>query len=963
MAVTAGQSVSVADINGGLLKFTPAANANGTGYASFTFQVQDNGGTANGGIDLDPTPNTITVNVTAVNDAPVIDLSNLAGVQTSATTASFTENGGAVTVVPQLTLSDVDSPTLAGATVTLTDAQAGDVLSVQGQSVSSGTLASGIGFSITGTTVTFSNVSSLANYQAALQLVQFNNTVVNPNTTDRAFSIQVDDGGGANNLAGATATVTVGSVNHAPQVTVPGTSVTVNEDGSLNLTGATATDADSADTLTATISVGHGALTSLALPSDLAQLTSATGNGTGLLTITGSVSAVNAVVTAGVTYAPAANYNGPDQLTLAVSDNHGGSDSKQVDITVTSVNDAPSGADKTVTTTEDTAYTFTAADFGFSDPNDTPANALLAVKITALPGAGTLTDNNVALSAGQSVSVADINGGLLKFTPAANANGTGYASFTFQVQDNGGTANGGIDLDPTPNTITVTVTAVNDAPSGADKTVTTTEDTAYTFTAADFGFSDPNDSPANTFLAVKITALPGAGTLTDNNVAVTAGQSVSVADINGGLLKFTPAANANGTGYASFTFQVQDNGGTANGGIDLDPTPNTITVNVTAVNDAPVIDLSTLAGVQTSATTASFTENGGAVTVVPQLTLSDVDSPTLAGATVTLTDAQAGDVLSVQGQSVSSGTLASGIGFSITGTTVTFSNVSSLANYQAALQLVQFNNTVVNPNTTDRAFSIQVDDGGGANNLAGATATVTVGSVNHAPQVTVPGTSVTVNEDGSLNLTGATATDADSADTLTATISVGHGALTSLALPSDLAQLTSATGNGTGLLTITGSVSAVNAVVTAGVTYAPAANYNGPDQLTLAVSDNHGGSDSKQVDITVTSVNDAPSGADKTVTTTEDTAYTFTAADFGFSDPNDTPANALLAVKITTLPGAGTLTDNNVAVSGRPVGECCRHQWRAVEVHAGGQCQWHWLCQLHLPGAGQWRHRQWRHRP
>ena len=70
--MTAGQSVSVADINGGLLKFTPAANANGNGYASFTFQVQDNGGTANGGVDLDPSPNTITVNVTAVNDAPAV---------------------------------------------------------------------------------------------------------------------------------------------------------------------------------------------------------------------------------------------------------------------------------------------------------------------------------------------------------------------------------------------------------------------------------------------------------------------------------------------------------------------------------------------------------------------------------------------------------------------------------------------------------------------------------------------------------------------------------------------------------------------------------------------------------------------------------------------------------------------------------------------------------------------------
>ena len=51
--MTAGQSISVANINSGNLKFAPAANANGAGYASFTFQVQDDGGTANGGVDLD----------------------------------------------------------------------------------------------------------------------------------------------------------------------------------------------------------------------------------------------------------------------------------------------------------------------------------------------------------------------------------------------------------------------------------------------------------------------------------------------------------------------------------------------------------------------------------------------------------------------------------------------------------------------------------------------------------------------------------------------------------------------------------------------------------------------------------------------------------------------------------------------------------------------------------------------
>ena len=43
--------------------------------------------------------------------------------------------------------------------------------------------------------------------------------------------------------------------------------------------------------------------------------------------------------------------------------------------------------------------------------------------------------------------------------------------------------------------LVITINALNDPPSGTDNTVSTAEDTAYTFTAADFGFSDPNDTP------------------------------------------------------------------------------------------------------------------------------------------------------------------------------------------------------------------------------------------------------------------------------------------------------------------------------------------------------------------------------------------------------------------------------------------------------------------------------------
>ena len=104
--------------------------------------------------------------------------------------------------------------------------------------------------------------------------------------------------------------------------------------------------------------------------------------------------------------------------------------------------------------------------------------------------------------------------------------------------------------------------------------------------------SDPSDSPANALLAVKIGTCPAPARWTRRRRGESAGEFVSAADIAAGAA-LRPAANANGAGYAGFSFQVRDNGGIANGGVDLDPTPNTITIDVTAVNDAPEIAINT----------------------------------------------------------------------------------------------------------------------------------------------------------------------------------------------------------------------------------------------------------------------------------------------------------------------------------------------------------------------------------
>ena len=290
------------------------------------------------------------------------------------------------------------------------------------------------------------------------------------------------------------------------------------------------------------------------------------------------------------------NANGSSTVTIQLQDDGGTANGGQntttlqtIDIVVTSVNDAPEGTDGAQTILEGATLTLTAAMFGFTDPNDTPANALARVQVTTLPALGTLTLNSVPVVAGDFVTVAQLAANQLVFTPAnADDNGAAYATFTFQVEDDGGTANGGVNLDPTANTLTINITPVNDAPAGTDSTQTILEGATLTFTAAMFGFTDPNDTPANALARVRITTLPATGTLALNAVPVVAGDFVTVAQLAANQLVFTPAnANDNGAAYASFTFQVEDDGGTANGGVNLDPTANTLTIDITAVNDAP----------------------------------------------------------------------------------------------------------------------------------------------------------------------------------------------------------------------------------------------------------------------------------------------------------------------------------------------------------------------------------------
>ncbi|MCW5606012.1 MAG: VCBS domain-containing protein, partial [Burkholderiales bacterium] len=184
--------------------------------------------------------------------------------------------------------------------------------------------------------------------------------------------------------------------------------------------------------------------------------------------------------------------------------------------------------------------------------------------------------------------------------------GTLTETVTYEISDGeGGTAT---------STLTITIFGVNNPPEGQDKTLTTDEDTPLVITTADFGFSDIDAAgPASEFAAVRIDTIPATGTLLLNGVPVTAGQIVSRADLDAGRLTYQAPPDLAGPALADFTFSVQDGLG------DFDPVPNTITIDVTPVSDAPAV--------VTQPADASNDPPGQPIPLSITVTLTDTNGP------------------------------------------------------------------------------------------------------------------------------------------------------------------------------------------------------------------------------------------------------------------------------------------------------------------------------------------------
>ena len=123
-------------------------------------------------------------------------------------------------------------------------------------------------------------------------------------------------------------------------------------------------------------------------------------------------------------------------------------------------NTVPTASNSTVGATEDTDYTFSAADFNFADED---AGARLeSVTIETLPtlGTGTLRLADSNMRAGASVTRAQIDNGRLTYSPSENGYGAAHASFSFRVSD-------GRDESADAYTMTIDVEVTNDLATGA----------------------------------------------------------------------------------------------------------------------------------------------------------------------------------------------------------------------------------------------------------------------------------------------------------------------------------------------------------------------------------------------------------------------------------------------------------------------------------------------------------------
>jgi len=261
------------------------------------------------------------------------------------------------------------------------------------------------------------------------------------------------------------------------------------------------------------------------------------------------------------TYTPNPKEHGSDRFTYKMTASGQDSETVTVALSIISVNDAPRfQIPKSTNVVGDNTTPVVVSDFVVNAVEDTFTSVEgFATQISSGPANESLQTVKLVLNVILNpelfaIAPAISADGTLTFTPASDANGT--AKVEVYAQDDGGTADGGVDQSPV-QTFLVTVAAVNDPPVAGSQVVSATEDTEQVITLRGF-------DAEGALLTYKIVKAPLKGTL--------------IASI-GDQVTYRPGANE--TGVDKFTFRVSD-------GIS-ESSETTVRVVINPVNDAPVV--------------------------------------------------------------------------------------------------------------------------------------------------------------------------------------------------------------------------------------------------------------------------------------------------------------------------------------------------------------------------------------
>lgn len=239
------------------------------------------------------------------------------------------------------------------------------------------------------------------------------------------------------------------------------------------------------------------------------------------------------------------------------------------------------------------------------------------------------------------------------------------------------------------------------------------------------------DPDGNASFSIKLSIPSGQGTLAATGTAsvTVTGSGTNIVTLTGSLANlnlyladsatqpvFTPASNST-TAVTLSVLSTDSTGLTASGNVSI---------SITAVNDAPTLDLNGLASGMDSL--ATYTEGAAAVRLAPGATITDVDTSTLTGMTLTLTARPDGN----DKESLSVAT-PGGLTWSYNASTgvLTLSGSATVATYETALRSITYANTSAAPSLTPRTVTITATDGSATSTQRSATISMT--AVNSPP--------------------------------------------------------------------------------------------------------------------------------------------------------------------------------------------------------------------------------------